>query len=128
MICLPWSSVTTAQAFDHAVNVAATLAEDLLVAGHAVGLVAPQVTREAARGARQRAALLTELALLEPHGTAPLPLWTGRGALVAVVAEGVEPPRHAHIVVYAAQCGDGLEEHLQREPVDAGMPVTTERP
>ncbi len=85
---------------DHALDVAASLAEDLLAAGHAVGLRAPGCALGPAGGARQRGAVLHALALID--ATAPIPaLPTRRAAVVAVVAEGAAVPAGAAVVVSA---------------------------
>lgn len=89
-------------AFDHAVDVAATLAEDLLAAGQAVGLRGPDVFIPPARSARQRSALLTRLALMDGHAQ-PAPLSAGRAVVIAVVPEGAATPAHASAVVHATR-------------------------
>jgi uncharacterized protein (DUF58 family) len=81
---------------DHAVDVCASLAEDLLAAGHAVGVRAPGIALSPAAGPRQRSALLTSLALLDACRETP-PSPARRAVVVAVVARGA----HAHDLVAA---------------------------
>lgn len=91
---------------DHAIDVAASLAEDLLAAGHAVGLRAPGAAVVPAHGPRQRSALLTSLALLDP--TAPLePLPARRASVIAVVPRGARAPALAAGVVDATAVAGG---------------------
>ncbi len=86
---------------DHALDVAASLAEDLLGAGHAVGLRAPGCALVPTGGPRQRSAVLHALALIDD--TAPIPaLPARRAAVIAVVAEGGTAPAGASIVLDAA--------------------------
>jgi uncharacterized protein (DUF58 family) len=82
---------------DHAVDVCGSLAEDLLARGHAVGVRAPGLAIAPAGGPRQRAALLTALALVDAHS--PLPhLPVRRAVVVAVVARGAAAPERAVVV------------------------------
>ena len=85
---------------DRATDVCGSLAEDLLGAGHAVGLRAGRASIAAAAGPRQRSAILTALALVaahEPHAEST----SRRAVIVAVVARGAGAPRHAAVVVQA---------------------------
>jgi uncharacterized protein (DUF58 family) len=91
---------------DHAIDVAGTLAEDLLAAGHAVGLRAPGVALPAAHGPRQRSALLTSLALVDARAALP-DAPPGRAAVVAVVARGASAAGAPAAVVEAATVPGG---------------------
>jgi uncharacterized protein (DUF58 family) len=85
---------------DHALDVAASLAEDLLRAGQAVGVRGPGVALEPASGPRQRSAILARLAVLDaraPRETVP----ARRAAVIAVVARGASPPADVAAVVLA---------------------------
>lgn len=86
---------------DHALDVAGSLAEDLLAAGHAVGLRAPGCALLPSGGPRQRSAVLHALALVDATATRP-ELPARRAAVIAVVAEGAATPAGAAAVVAAA--------------------------
>jgi uncharacterized protein (DUF58 family) len=87
---------------DLAAAVCGSLAEDLLAAGHAVGLRGGHTSIAVGAGARQRAAILTALALVTA-GDRLAALPPSRCALVvAVVARGAAPPAHATVVIDAA--------------------------
>jgi uncharacterized protein (DUF58 family) len=79
-------------AVEEALAFGGSLAEDLLQHGHAVGLRAPGVALPPGRGSRQRAALLTALARLDP--AAPLPPTPGGPSVarVAVLTPGAAVP------------------------------------
>ncbi|MBI1945444.1 MAG: DUF58 domain-containing protein [Deltaproteobacteria bacterium] len=89
-------------ATDHALDVAASLAEDLLAAGHAVGLRAPGCALAPSGGPRQRGALLHALALIDARAPRP-ELPARRAAVIAVVAERASIPAGAAAVVDAAR-------------------------
>lgn len=91
---------------EHALDVAASLAEDFLAAGHAVGLCGPGVAVPPSPGPRQRSALLLKLALLD-NSAIPEPVPAGRAAVITVVARGLAPGAGHGDVVYAAEIGDG---------------------
>lgn len=94
------SAITRDDAAERAVEVAAALVEKLLERGHAVGLLGPGVSLPAAHGARQRSALLTQLALLDPRSE-PAAAPGGRAVILAVMAEGSTRPAHATAAVRA---------------------------
>ena len=81
----------------------ASLAEDLLDAGHAVGVRGPGVSVPAARGARQRAHVLHELALLDVSSTRAAPAPARHCARVAVLARGTSSPSWADASVAAVR-------------------------
>ena len=87
---------------DHALDVAASLAEDLLQLGHAVGLRAPGCALASAAGPRQRGALLHALALVDARA-APGELPRGRAAVLAIVAEGAATPTDCDAALEAAR-------------------------
>lgn len=89
---------------DHALDVAASLAEDLLERGHAVGLRAPGCALAPAAGPRQRGALLHALALVDARAARP-ELPTARAAVLAIVAEGAAAPARCDAVLEAARVG-----------------------
>ncbi len=98
-----------AEDVDHAIDVAASLAEDLLDAGHAVGVCAPGVALAPAPGPRQRGALLHRLALLDATAEKP-PLPARRAVVVAVVARGATAPPYTAAVVDAARVAGAVDE------------------
>jgi len=97
----PNASVTRAD-LDHAIDVCGSLAEDLLSAGHAVGLRIPGVALVPAHGPRQRSAVLTALALLEPTAIVP-PSPARRASVIAVSMRGGSTPAHAEAVIDASR-------------------------
>lgn len=87
---------------DHALEVAGSLAEDLLEGGHAVGLRAPGCALAPAAGPRQRGALLHALALVDARAAIP-DLPTRRAAVLAVIGEGASPSSHCDAAIEAAR-------------------------
>ena len=96
---LAFTPLTTAAELDRACEVCGSLAEDLLAAGHAVGLRAGNSSLVPATGPRQRGAILGALAIVEvTHNDAP-PLTVRRAVIVAVVARGASASRDASVAV-----------------------------
>ncbi len=99
---LAFTPLTTAAELDRACEVCGSLAEDLLAAGHAVGLRAGNSALVPATGPRQRGAILGALAIVEvTHNDAP-PLTVRRAVIVAVVARGASASRDASVAVDAS--------------------------
>jgi uncharacterized protein (DUF58 family) len=88
---------------EDAIATAASLAEDLLAAGHAVGVRAPGLSVPAGRGARQRAHVLHELALVDVTSTQVAVAPARHLARVAVLARGTSSPTWADASVAAVR-------------------------
>jgi len=89
-------------AVEEALAIAASLAEDLLVEQHAVGVRAPGVFIEPARGPRQRAAILTALGVLDEHEPPKDGSVSRRVARLAIVARGARAPASADATIDVA--------------------------
>lgn len=117
---LVFSPATTRDELDDACAVCGSLAEDLLAAGHAVGLRAGATALAPAPGPRQRGAILGTLALIEPREASgpgdprdpgdasdpaavpALSTRSRRAVVVAVVARGASATPGASVVVPVA--------------------------
>jgi uncharacterized protein (DUF58 family) len=103
---LSYAGDTTAADLDRACEVCGSLAEDLLAAGHAVGLRAGNAALVPAVGPRQRGAILGALATVDvTHHDAP-PLTVRRAVVVAVVARGGAASAHAAVTLHASQLAE----------------------
>jgi uncharacterized protein (DUF58 family) len=102
MLELAFTRDTTPEDLDRACALCGSLAEDLLAAGHAVGLRAGRSALVPAVGPRQRGAILGALAVVEPTDDDAPALTVRRAVVVAVVARGASPSARAAVALHAS--------------------------
>ena len=98
---LVFTPLVSAIDLDNAAAVCGSLAEDLLAAGHAVGLCAGTAGIAVGVGPRQRSAMLAALAVVAAGDPCAERRNGDRAVRVAVVARGASAPRNASVVIDA---------------------------